>query len=73
MTITIYPKTIDASTIRTGMNNSLFYSLLASSSLTLGLWYYLKFNPKGKLAFANLETKIRDYHLSKTRKEFLKK
>ncbi|MGC8651177.1 MAG: hypothetical protein ACP5RX_00980 [Minisyncoccia bacterium] len=62
-----------ASTVATGAEDSLLISLIISLGLALLIWYYLKFNPQGKLAFAKLENKIRDFRLEYTKRQLMKK
>jgi len=62
-----------ASTVATGAEDSLIISLIISLGLAFLIWYYLKFNPQGKLVFAKLENKIRDLRLEYTKKQLLKK
>ncbi|NMB92054.1 MAG: DUF11 domain-containing protein [Parcubacteria group bacterium] len=52
-----------AATVATGAEDSLIISLILSIGLAFLLWYYLKFNPQGRLALARLENKIREYRL----------
>lgn len=61
-----------AATIRTGPLNTLLISLMISLILSLMIWYYLKFNPKGQLAFVRTENKIRDIWLAYTRRRIMR-
>jgi len=62
-----------AATIRTGPLNTLLISLVISLISSLIIWYYLKFNPKGQLAFARTESKIRDMWLGYTRRRIMRR
>jgi len=61
-----------AATIRTGPLNTLLISLVISLISSLMIWYYLKFNPKGQLAFVRTESKIRDMWLAYTRRRIMR-
>jgi hypothetical protein len=61
-----------ASTIRTGPLNTLLISFIISLISALIIWYYLKFNPKGQLAFAKSENKIRDIWLAYKRHNIMR-
>lgn len=61
-----------AATIRTGPLNTLLISLVISLISSLMIWYYLKFNPKGQLAFVKTESKIRDIWLGYTRRRIMR-
>jgi len=58
-----------AATVQTGAEDSLWVSFIISMGLAFLIWYYLKFNPQGKLVFARIESKIRDLHLEYLRKQ----
>jgi len=60
-----------AATVKTGAKDSLLISLIVSLVLSLIIWYYLKFNPKGKLAFVAIESKVRDFSLAYLRRKMI--
>jgi len=62
-----------AATIRTGPFNTLFISLIISLISALIIWYYLRFNSKGRLALIRVESKIRDIWLTYTRHQIMHK
>ena len=53
-----------AATVATGAEDSLVISIMLSIGLAILLWYYLKFNPQGKIVLARLENKVREYRLA---------
>ncbi|MFA5360491.1 MAG: hypothetical protein WC320_00750 [Candidatus Paceibacterota bacterium] len=55
-----------AATVKTGSPNAFLISSIISLILTFAIWYYLKFNPKGQLALAKVESKTRDIWLAYT-------
>lgn len=61
-----------ASTVQTGAEDSLWISFIISMGLAFLIWYYLKFNPKGKFALAKVENKIRDLRLDSLRRQMIK-
>ncbi len=69
----VFPAVIDASTVKTGTVDGLTLSLVTSSVSSGGIFYLLKFNPKGKTMLLTLEERIRNYALNKERKKLLKK
>ena len=60
-----------AATIRTGPLNTWLMSFIISLVLSLMIWYYLKFNPKGQLVFVKSENKIRDIWLEYARRRIM--
>jgi len=58
-----------ASTVQTGAEDSLWFSFIISMGLAFLTWYYLKFNPQGKLVLAKVENKIRDIRLDSLRRQ----
>jgi uncharacterized repeat protein (TIGR01451 family) len=62
-----------ASTVQTGAEDSLWISFIISMGLAFLIWYYVKFNPQGKLVFAKVENKIRDLRLEYLRRQIIKK
>ena len=62
-----------AATIRTGPLDTLLISFIISLISSLIIWYYLKFNPKGQLAFVKTESKIRDMWLAYTRRRIMRR
>ena len=64
-----FSSVLGAATVQTGAEDSLIISLIISIGLAFLIWYYLKFNPQGKLVFARIENKIRDLHLEYLRKQ----
>jgi uncharacterized repeat protein (TIGR01451 family) len=64
-----FSSVLGAATVQTGAEDSLLISLLMSIGLAFLVWYYVKFNPQGKLVFARIESKIRDLHLEYLRKQ----
>ena len=60
-----------AATIRTGPLNTWLMSFIISLVLSLMIWYYLKFNPKGQLVFVKSENKIRDIWLEYARRRII--
>ena len=62
-----------ATTIQTGAEDSLWLSFIISMGLAFLIWYYVKFNPQGKLVFAKVENKIRDIRLEYLRRQMIKK
>jgi len=69
----IYGLVAGASTIKTGAEDSLWISFIISMGLAFLIWYYVKFNPQGKLVFAKVENKIRDLRLDSLRRQIIKK
>ncbi|MFA5392579.1 MAG: hypothetical protein WC306_02785 [Candidatus Paceibacterota bacterium] len=69
----IYGLVAGASTIKTGAEDSLWISFIISMGLAFLIWYYVKFNPQGKLVFAKVENKIRDIRLDSLRRQITKK
>jgi len=60
-----------AATIKTGAKDSLLISIIVSLISSIMIWYYLKFNPKGKLAFVAIESKARDFSLAYLRRKMI--
>ncbi len=56
-----------AATVKTGAGSSLLVSLIISLILSFVIWYYLKFNPNGRLVLAKIESKTRDAYLAYSR------
>jgi len=56
-----------AATVVTGAENYFLISLIVSFIFALLALYYLKFNPRGKMALATIENKTRDAYLSYAR------
>lgn len=71
MTI-VFPAIIDASTVKTGSVDGFTLSALFSSFASGGMFYFLKFTDKGKVAFTQIEEKLRKYALEKERKRLIK-
>jgi len=65
----VYGLVAGAATVKTGASDSLLLTLLISLAFALLTWYYLKFNPRGQLAFANVESKVRDWKLNAIRQK----
>ena len=65
----VYGLVAGAATVKTGASDSLLLTLLISLAFALFSWYYLKFNPRGQLAFANMESNIRDWKLNTIRQK----
>jgi len=61
-----------AATIKTGAKDSLLISIIVSLISSIMIWYYLKFNPKGKLAFVAIESKARDFSLAYLRRKMIR-
>ena len=64
-----FSSVLGAATVQTGAEDSLLISVILSIGLAFLIWYYIKFNPQGKLVFARIESKIRDLHLEYLRKQ----
>jgi len=64
-----FSSVLGAATVATGAEDSLLISVILSIGLAFLIWYYIKFNPQGKLVFARIESKIRDLHLEYLRKQ----
>lgn len=62
-----------ASTVQTGAEDSLWVSFIISIISAFLIWYYVKFNPQGKLVFAKVENKIRDIRLNSLRRQIIKR
>lgn len=56
-----------AATVKTGAASSLLISFTLSLIIAFAIWYYLRFNPSGKLALATIERKTRDSYLTLAR------
>jgi len=57
-----------AATVRTGPADTLKIIFLISTILSLILWYYLSYNPRGKLLLIKVQDKIRNYNLERLRR-----
>ena len=68
-----FSSVLGAATVQTGAEDSLLISVILSIGLAFLIWYYIKFNPQGKLAFARIENKIRDLRLEYLRRQMIKK
>jgi len=68
-----FSSVLGAATVETGAEDSLWISLIISIGLAFLVWYYIKFNPQGKLVLAKVENKIRDINLVSLRKKMLRK
>jgi len=68
-----FSSVLGAATVQTGAEDSLLISVILSIGLAFLIWYYIKFNPQGKLAFARIESKIRDLRLEYLRRQMIKK
>ena len=64
-----FSSVLGAATVATGAEDSLLISVILSIGLAVLVWYYIKFNPQGKLVFARIENKIRDLRLEYIRKQ----
>ena len=64
-----FSSVLGAATVATGAEDSLLISLLMSIGLAFLVWYYVKFNPQGKLVLARIENKIRDIRLEYLRRQ----
>lgn len=62
-----------ASTVKTGAEETFMISFIVSLISSVFLWYYFKFNSKGKIVFAGLENKIRERNLNSLRRKMIKK
>jgi len=54
--------------VRTGPADTLKIIFLISTILSLILWYYLSYNPRGKLLLIKVQDKIRNYNLERLRR-----
>jgi hypothetical protein len=61
-----------AATVKTGAKDSLLISTIISLISSIMIWYYLKFNLKGKLAFVAIENKARDFSLAYLRRKMIR-
>ncbi|MGC8880816.1 MAG: PKD domain-containing protein [Minisyncoccia bacterium] len=68
----VFGVVLGAATIKTGPADSLVFLLLLSLGISVSVWYYFTYHPKGKLIYARIENKIKEYRLNKVKTRILK-
>jgi len=68
----VFGVVLGAATVKTGPADSLLVMLLISFGLASVLFYYFTYNQKGKLVYAGIENKIREYQFNQAKKRIIK-
>jgi len=68
----VFGVVLGAATVKTGPADSLIFLLGISFGLSLLTWYYLTYNPKGKLLYLRIGNKLREMRFNRLRKKILK-